>query len=230
MRPNTIAIDGPAGSGKSTIGYALAGRLNYAMLDTGVVYRLVAAAVIDDSGDPDDEGSVSLIASKTLSDVDVDYEQDGRAHVSFRGEPVQGLEELHTGPVSALVPRVARHPAVRNQVKNIQRKMIDSGFTIVAGRDIGTVVAPTAELKLYLDVSLEERAARRMWSVEGGETSQEQVQQDLATRDAMDRGRATSPLAVPPDALVVRTDKLSVSDTVDMIISMCGISGPEEGA
>lgn len=230
MRPRTIAIDGPAGSGKSTIGYALANRLGYAMLDTGVVYRLVAAEAIRQETDPDDESAVSDVAAQTLRDVQVQYATDGRAYVSFRGTPVQNIEELHTRNVSSFVPRVARHPSVRTQVKGIQRKMIDAGFTIVAGRDIGTVVAPDAELKLYLDVSLEERAARRMWSMDNLAVTQDQVQKDLAARDTMDKGRATSPLTVPPDALVVRTDKLSVGDTVEMIIVMCGISGHENAS
>jgi cytidylate kinase len=122
------------------------------------------------------------------------------------------------------VPRVARFERVREVVRQIQRRVISEGPTILAGRDIGTVVAPEAELKLYLDVSLQERAARKLWALSVDEfLSQAQVQLQLAERDQMDRERETSPMRIATDAVVIRTDKMSVDETVDIVVAMCGL-------
>ena len=115
-------------------------------------------------------------------------------------------------------------------VRQIQRRVIAEGPTILAGRDIGTVVAPEAKLKLYLDVSLQERAARKLWAQSAGELrAQTEVELQLADRDRMDRDRETSPLRVATDAVVIRTDKLSVDETVDIVVAMCGLQLVRDG-
>ena len=129
---------------------------------------------------------------------------------------------LQTDAVTELVPRVAKHPGLRQQVRGFQEMVANQGKAILAGRDIGTVVAPHADLKLYLDVSLEERAARRQWADDTSET-QEELAERLRIRDDQDRSRATSPLKIPDDAVVVCTDKLSVDDAVSLIVAMCGL-------
>ena len=127
------------------------------------------------------------------------------------------------------MPRVARFERVREVVRQIQRRVLSEGPTILAGRDIGTVVAPDAELKLYLDVSLQERAGRKLWAQSAEELrSQAEVELQLAERDRMDRERETSPMRVAADAVVIRTDKMSVDETVDIVIAMCGLE-PETG-
>jgi CMP/dCMP kinase len=222
VRPETIAIDGPAGSGKSTIGQALAVRLHYAMVDTGLIYRLVARGVLDAGVDSDDRDAVLGVSLGVLKDVEVARTDTGGV-VRVAGRPLSELR-LHTDDITRTVPRVARYERVREVVRQIQRRVIAEGPTILAGRDIGTVVAPEAELKLYLDVSLQERAARKLWarSVDELET-QTEVERRLADRDRMDRERETSPMRVATDAVVIRTDKMSVDETVDIVVAMCGL-------
>jgi CMP/dCMP kinase len=222
VRPETIAIDGPAGSGKSTIGQALAVRLHYAMVDTGLIYRLVARGALDSVADPDDMDAVLKVAIGVLADVEV-VRTDTGGVIRVAGRPLSELR-LHTEDITRTVPRVARFERVREVVRQIQRRVISEGPTILAGRDIGTVVAPEAELKLYLDVSLQERAARKLWALNFEELStQAEVEQQLAERDRMDRERETSPMRVAGDAVVIRTDKMSVDETVDIVVAMCGL-------
>jgi cytidylate kinase len=222
VRPETIAIDGPAGSGKSTIGQALATRLNYAMVDTGLIYRLVARGVLDSAVDPDDREAVLKVSVGVLKDVGVARTDTGGV-VRVAGRPLSELR-LHADDITRTVPRVARFEPVREVVRQIQRQVISEGPTILAGRDIGTVVAPEAELKLYLDVSLQERAARKLWAQNAEELrTQAEVELQLAERDQMDRERETSPMRVAWDAVVIRTDKMSVDETVDIVVAMCGL-------
>jgi cytidylate kinase len=222
VRPETIAIDGPAGSGKSTIGQALATRLNYAMVDTGLIYRLVARGVLDSAVDPDDREAVHKVSIGVLKDVEMARTDTGGV-IKVIGRPLSELR-LHTDDITRTVPRVARFEPVREVVRQIQRRVISEGPTILAGRDIGTVVAPEAELKLYLDVSLQERAARKLWAQNAEELrTQAEVELQLAERDRMDRERETSPMRVATDAVVIRTDKMSVDETVDIVVAMCGL-------
>lgn len=222
MRPETIAIDGPAGSGKSTIGQALAVRLHYAMVDTGLIYRLVARGVLDAGADPDDRDAVLDVSVGVLKDVEVARTDTGGV-IKVAGRPLSELR-LHADDITRTVPRVARYEPVREVVRQIQRRVIAEGPTILAGRDIGTVVAPEAKLKLYLDVSLQERAARKLWARSVDELrTQTEVERQLAERDRMDRERETSPMRVATDAVVIRTDKMSVDETVDIVVAMCGL-------
>jgi CMP/dCMP kinase len=228
VRPETIAIDGPAGSGKSTIGQALAVRLHYAMVDTGLIYRLVARGVLDAGVDPNDRDAVLGVSLGVLKDVEVARTDTGGV-IRVAGRPLSELR-LHTDDITRTVPRVARYERVREVVRQIQRRVIAEGPTILAGRDIGTVVAPEAELKLFLDVSLQERAARKVWArtVDELET-QTEVERRLAERDRMDRERETSPMRVATDAVVIRTDKMSVDETVDIVVAMCGLELVADG-
>jgi CMP/dCMP kinase len=222
VRPETIALDGPAGSGKRTIGQALAVRLHYAMVDTGLIYRLVARGVLDAGVDPDDRDAVLGVSIGVLKDVEVARTDTGGV-VRVAGRTLPELR-LHADDITRTVPRVARYEPVREVVRQIQRRVIAEGPTILAGRDIGTVVAPEAELKLYLDVSLQERAARKLWAQSVDELrTQTEVERQLAERDRMDRERETSPMRVATDAVVIRTDKMSVDETVDIVVAMCGL-------
>jgi cytidylate kinase len=166
--------------------------------------------------------AVLKVAVGVLKDVQVARTGAGGV-VQVDSRPLSELR-LHADDISRTVPRVARFEPVREVVRQIQRRVISEGPTILAGRDIGTVVAPEAELKLYLDVSLQERAARKLWGQSADEfRSQADVELQLADRDRMDRERETSPMRIAPDAVVIRTDKMSVDETVDIVVAMCGL-------
>ena len=200
----------------------MATRLNYAMVDTGLIYRLVARGVLDSAVDPDDREAVLKVSIGVLKDVGVARPDSGGV-IRVAGRPLSELR-LHTDDITRTVPRVARFEPVREVVRQIQRRVISEGPTILAGRDIGTVVAPEAKLKLYLDVSLQERAARKLWAQNAEELrTQTEVERQLAERDQMDRERETSPMRVATDAVVIRTDKMSVDETVDIVVAMCGL-------
>lgn len=221
MKPRTIAIDGPAGSGKSTVGDALGIALGYTVLDTGVIYRLITYELLKVAESEWDLQLIEETVSTICQDIDVERDTQG-SHLTIGGQPLADMD-LHSNRISEQVPHVAKIPNVRTAVRRVQRALIDAGPAIVAGRDIGTVVAPDADLKLYLDVSLEERAARRMWSRGASRGKQGEFEKELQDRDRLDRSREESPLAIPTDALVFRTDRLSVDETVSMLIDMCGL-------
>jgi cytidylate kinase len=220
---SVVAIDGPAGSGKSTVAQALARALGLRSLDSGLLYRVVAQAALMRQIDADNAELVTALAKEMLSALVLRCDADCKTVITLLGlEVTEG--DLHSSAISQVVPIVARHERVRRQVRQIQRNLIAQGRVIIAGRDIGIVVAPNADLKLYLDVSLAERAARRVWaSSRGAQVSQALVERMLSERDQLDRERSVSPMRIPSDAFVLRTDGLSVPETVAMIVTMCGL-------
>ena len=199
-RPIVIAIDGPAGSGKSTLSRALAARLGIQRLDTGAMYRAVAWAVLQRQVDPTDADAVADVAQTLAIDVGDRVSADGTDIT----EAIRGVE------VSATVSAVAANPAVRALMVERQRQWVAShGGGVVEGRDIGSVVLPDANLKLYLDASPDVRAARR--SEEGAEA--------VARRDRLDSTRAASPLEVPDGARLIDTGAHSVKEIVEMVVA-----------
>ncbi len=195
-----IAIDGPAGSGKSTLSRALAERLGIDRLDTGAMYRSVAWAVLRDGVDPVDQEAVAALARNLDIMVGGTVVADG----------IDITEAIRGPEVSATVSAVAANPDVRAVMVTRQRSWVDArGGGVVEGRDIGSVVLPDADLKLYLTASPEVRAARR--SEEGAEA--------LARRDRLDSTRAVSPLEVPPGARVVDTGALEVEAIVEQVLA-----------
>ena len=199
-RPIVIAIDGPAGSGKSTLSRALAARLGIQRLDTGAMYRAVAWAVLQRQVDPTDADAVADVAQTLAIDVGDRVSADGTDIT----EAIRGVE------VSATVSAVAANPAVRALMVERQRQWVAShGGGVVEGRDIGSVVLPDAHLKLYLDASPDVRAARR--SEEGAEA--------VARRDRLDSTRAASPLEVPDGARLIDTGAHSVKEIVEMVVA-----------
>ena len=199
-----VAIDGPAGSGKSTIGRALAERLGLEYLDTGAMYRSVAFAALRDGVDPGDLEAVAALASTvTIVVADLVLVDDDDATEAIRGPEV-------TRAVSA----VAANPDVRSELVRRQREWAaerDGG--VIEGRDIGTVVFPEAELKVYLTADEAERLRRR--AAEAGE----EVAQDIARRDEVDSTRAVSPLYAADDALVIDTTGRPIAEIVEEVLS-----------
>jgi cytidylate kinase len=204
-----IAIDGPAGSGKSTVARTLAERLELPYLDTGAMYRAVTFATLRRGADPDDSDLVAHIAVE----CDLDVDQDGSVTV----DGVDATIEIRGPEVTRAVSIVAANPGVREELRRRQREWAESRQGgVVEGRDIGTVVFPDAVLKVFLDASPEVRASRR--SKEVTELSYETVAADLARRDALDEGRDDSPLRIADDAFVIDTSDLSVEEIVEHVM------------
>jgi CMP/dCMP kinase len=202
-----IAIDGPAGSGKSTVARALAARVGLDYLDTGAMYRGVTFAALRRGLDPTDEAAVARMVDHVELEVHPDRVVVDGADATI---------EIRGPEVSRAVSAVAANPAVRTEMVRRQREWAaahDGG--VMEGRDIGTVVFPDALLKVYLDADPEVRAQRR--SKEVTDLDYETVAADLARRDALDQGRDHSPLQEASDALVVDTTGLSVEEIVDRL-------------
>ena len=209
-----IAIDGPAGSGKSTVARALAARIGLAYLDTGAMYRSVTFAAIRRGIDPAD----AEILGRVAQDVSIEVGPDA---VTVDG--VDATIEIRGPEVSRAVSIVAANPVVRAEMVRRQRAWVtahDGG--VLEGRDIGTVVFPDAELKVYLTADPEVRAQRR--SKEVSDLDYETVAADLARRDALDQGRDVSPLAEADDAFVVDTSGLTVDEIIEVISAQMGTS------
>ncbi len=205
-----IAIDGPAGSGKSTVARAVAQRLNLKYLDTGAMYRAVAFAVLRSGGDPGDHDLTTRIARDIEMDIGLD-------EVIVDG--VDASVEIRGPEVTRAVSTVAANPDVRSELVSRQRQWVKTrGGGVLEGRDIGTVVFPDAELKVYLTADPEERARRRAKEVT--DLDYDTVAADIARRDTIDSTRATAPLAEAVDAVVVDTTGLSIEEVVEQIASL----------
>jgi len=206
--PRVIAIDGPAGAGKSTVTRAVAKEIGFTYLDTGAMYRCVALAVFEQKADTDDPKRIGKIAD----DIDICFEGD---RVLLNGEDVTAA--IRTPAVTEATSHIAAYPEVREAMQRQQQQLFSEGPYVAEGRDITTVVAPDAPLKIYLTASLEERARRR--AAEGGE-SHEEVMRSLRERDHLDSARELSALKVAEDAVVVDTTGHSVEEVVDQIAAL----------
>ncbi len=203
-----IAIDGPAGSGKSTVARRLADRLQLSYLDTGAMYRAVAFAALRQMIDPDDVDKVAALARDFTLDVGLD-------RVTVDG--VDATVEIRGPEVTRAVSIVAANPGVRGEMRRRQRLWAERhGGGVIEGRDIGTVVFPDAELKVYLTAAPEARAQRRAKEVT--DLDYETVAADLARRDALDQGRDDSPLVEAADAMLVDTTDRTIDEVVDVIM------------
>jgi cytidylate kinase len=208
-----VAIDGPAGSGKSSVARAVAERLGVANLDTGAAYRAVALAALEEGVDLDDGVTLAAIAYA------VDLTASG---VLYRGEHI--LEDaLRTPEVSAAASKVSAHPQLREVLVERQRTAAReaqaTGGAVVEGRDIGTVVLPDAELKVFLSASPEERARRRALQT-GREAELGRIREAMSTRDRRDSEREASPLKPAPDAVVLDTTGLPLEEVVARIVGL----------
>ena len=210
-----IAIDGPAAAGKSTVARLLADRLGALFFDTGALYRAVALVALRSGVSPDDADSLSRIATDAQIAVRSPSLDDGRLYdVWLNSEDVTWA--LRDSEVGAIVSRVAEHPAVRDALLPLQRRIASSGPVVMVGRDIGTVVVPDAGLKIYLDATPEERARRRFReaAARGSKQSFEAVLAEMLQRDAIDSGRDTAPLRPALDAVQIKTDGVPIEQIV----------------
>jgi cytidylate kinase len=206
-----IAIDGPSGSGKSTVSRELAARLGLRYLDTGAMYRAVTAAVLAAGIDPAAADRVASFVPALALDISTDT---AAARVAVDGRDVTA--EIRGPAVTEAVSAVSATPAVRSAMVGAQRAIIGSGGIVVEGRDIGTAVAPDADLKVFLTAAAATRAARRALETEAPVAA---TAADLARRDQLDATRAASPLAQAPDALVLDSTDLDPDAIVDRIVA-----------
>lgn len=218
-----VAVDGPSGSGKSTVSRRLAQRLGATYLDTGAMYRAVTLAVLRAGVDPHDADTVLKIASEAVLVIGTDPAQ---SHVELDGQPVDA--EIRGPEVTAAVSAVAAVPGVRRLLVDRQRQVIadaqHSTGIVVEGRDIGAVVAPTADLKVFLTASVDERARRRSTELAAdlavSATDLALTAADLTRRDGLDSSRAADPLAQAGDAIVLDSTELGIDEVVDRLSLM----------
>jgi len=222
-----IAIDGPAGSGKSTVAQRLAQRLGYLYFDTGVMYRAVTLAALRASLAVGDQDSVEALARAVSIDVRPASRQDGRQYdVLLDDEDVTW--DLRSPPVEAEVSRVSSYAGVRQAMSARQRQIGLRGRVVMVGRDIGTVVLPEADLKVYLDASVEERARRRWREAQArGEAvlSYDDVLAAMRERDRIDSTRLVAPLRAATDAVVVDSTQLEIEQVVERVVHLASTGG-----
>jgi cytidylate kinase len=210
-----VAIDGPAGSGKSTVARRLAKRLGVPYLDTGAMYRALGLLASERGVDPDDaEAAGGLAASARL---ELSLASDGSATLLLGGEAID--ERIRRPEVAALTSRLAVHPAVRARMVELQRGFVRRHGGVLEGRDIGTRVVPETPHKFYLDAAPEVRAARRLAELRGKGMAVEAtaLAREIDERDARDRSRPESPLAAAPDAVEVDTTGMTLDQVVDRL-------------
>ncbi|MBC7795012.1 MAG: (d)CMP kinase [Clostridia bacterium] len=211
----TVAIDGPAGAGKSTVSKAVADALDYRLVDTGAIYRSVALLAQRRNVSLDDDVALAEIVDK----LEIDFAMaDGVNRVTVFGEDVTDL--IRTPDISRAASDVSTRPVVRRGLLELQRRLAGSGGAVLEGRDIGTMVCPEAPLKFFLDADPEERARRRFEELKtrGKDTTLEHVMNEMNARDAQDQGREHAPLKVADDAVVLDSTALSPTEVVKRIV------------
>jgi len=216
-----IAIDGPGGSGKSTIGKLLADHLNYLFVDTGVMYRAVTLAALERGINVEDESKVSRIAEEIEITLQSPSENDGRdCDVLIDGEDVTW--DIRSPEVDNHVSIVSAYPAVRKTLSIKQRQIGLQGNVVMMGRDIGTIILPDADMKIYLDASIEERANRRYQErlSRGEKVDYEPILFVLRERDKIDSTREVAPLKPADDAIVIDTDGYSIQEVFEKILDL----------
>ena len=211
----SIAIDGPAGAGKSTIAKRLAKELGYYYVDTGAIYRTVAYFLDLLGISPKDADGVSRYIDELT--IDIYYDENGLQHMLMNGMDV--TEEIRTPDISQKASLVSAQPVVREMLLDMQRDVAKENNVIMDGRDIGTVVLPRADVKIFLTASAEVRAQRRYAELQakGSKDSYEQVLSDIQRRDHQDSTRAIAPLKAAKDAVTVDTSGMDIDEVVNTI-------------
>lgn len=214
-----VAVDGPAGAGKSTIARLVAGKLGLIYVDTGAMYRAITVFLLREKVDLSDEKAVADKCGE--ADITIRYREDEQV-VILNGENVNRL--LRTEEVSRLTSVVSAQPAVREKLRSLQIRLAAESDCIMDGRDIGTCVLPNADVKIYLTASSAVRAERRYAEqcARGIACDLGQIQKDIEERDYRDMHREVAPLVQAPDAVLVDTSEMTIEEVAQHIISLCG--------
>ncbi len=216
MKQIVIAIDGPAASGKSTTAKLTAERLNYIHVDTGAMYRALTLKVIKENIDPEDE----TLVYNAICDCKIEFERKNEVtKVLLDGKDV--TETIRNKLVTSAVSAISSYKRVRDLMVAQQRRMCTDGGVVLEGRDIGTVVVPNADLKIFMIASIEERAKRRHKELvqKGTSADFEDLIKDINERDAKDSNRTESPLKKADDGIILDTSNLTINQQVDFIVN-----------
>lgn len=216
MKKWVIAIDGPAGAGKSSVAKIVAKRLSYTYLDTGAMYRAVTYEALCHG--LTDEKSITDMAEKLVLDI---FSKDDTMHISVNGKDI--TSELRRPDVSAHVSKIAGMVGVRKALLDVQRQKAKEGGIILDGRDIGTTVLPNADVKIFLTASVKKRALRRFEEMKNcyQNISLEDIEKNIRERDEMDSCRAISPLKKAEDAVLIDNSDMTLEGTADAVIEIC---------
>lgn len=225
-RINTVALDGPAASGKSTVGEMIAKELGFLFFDTGVMYRAITLAALEAGVSVSDDAGCTKLSEETQIDVQPASEDDGRPNDIL----INGIDKtwgIRTPEVDANVSEVSTYAGVRTALTAQQRKIGIRGRVIMVGRDIGTVVMPDAKLKIFLDASAEERARRRHAEriTRGEESDFENVLAIVKMRDQIDSSREVAPLCAAEDAVKIDSDHLSIEEVFEAMMALIKEAG-----
>jgi CMP/dCMP kinase len=220
--PSIIALDGPAASGKSTLGRSLADSLGYLFFDTGIMYRAVTWIALQRDLDLKDEAVVTELAQKAQIDIRPSSKNDGRSCDVVIGER-DVTWDMRNGEVDANVSVVSAYAGVRKALSEQQRRIGLRGKVVMVGRDIGTVVLPEADLKIYLDASAEERARRRFDELiaRGEKADYDEILRKVIERDRIDSTRAVAPLRPADDAVILDSDKMDAEQVFAHVLELC---------
>ena len=220
MKHVSIAIDGPSGAGKSTLARALAREKGYLYVDTGAIYRTIGLSARRVGADPKDETAVLALLPDTH--VELRYGDDGLQHMLLNGEDVS--QEIRLPEISLYASAVSAHPGVRAYLLDMQRELARTNSVVMDGRDIGTVVLPEADVKIFLTASAQERARRRCRELEqrGTPEPEETVLREIVQRDWDDTHRAAAPLRRAADAVEVDTTQLDFQGSLNALLQVIG--------
>lgn len=224
--PSVIAIDGPAGSGKSVVSKRVADALGYRYIDTGAYYRALTLLALRDGVSAENGPALARLARESSIVIERPTVDDGQAYsVLLDGQDV--TDQLTSPAVGRAVSIVAAHPKVRAALLPVQQRAAEAGHVVITGRDIGTVVAPFAGLKIFLTAPLAVRIRRRIEQLEeqGRHPDSEVIARELAERDRIDQSRAVAPLKPAPDAVILDTSSMTVDDEVAEILRLAAERG-----
>ncbi len=222
IHPSIIALDGPAASGKSTLGRRLADSLGYLFFDTGIMYRAITWIALQRDLDLRDESTITSLAETAQIDIRPPSKDDGRAcDVVIAEKDVTW--DMRDGNVEANVSVVSAYAGVRQALSEQQRRIGLRGKVVMVGRDIGTVVLPEADIKIYLDASAEERAKRRYDELiaRSEQADYNEILSKVIERDRIDSTRAVAPLRPADDAVIIDSDKMNADQVFDYVLKLC---------